>query len=80
MLVTRVLVVQPREALARMTARELGGSGFEPSVVAAGEPPVVAYGRPGDASRAMLLGAATCVHDRGAVVGALRRLRQPVAS
>jgi hypothetical protein len=40
---------------------------------------VVAYGPPGEAERAMLLGAAACVHDRGAVLGALQRLLQLVA-
>jgi DNA-binding response OmpR family regulator len=113
---SRVLVVQPREALARTTARELARAGFEPLVVDDGDaairlsvtdppavvlvdltlpaldgwcvlaslgarlgPPVVAYGPPGEAGRAMVLGAAACVHDRGAVVGALQRLLQLVA-
>jgi DNA-binding response OmpR family regulator len=41
-------------------------------------PLVVTYGVPGDAERAMLLGATACVHDRGAVVPALQRLRARV--
>jgi len=110
-----VLVVQPRDALARTTARQLAGAGFEPILVDDGDaavrlavvdppaavlidltlpaldgwcvlatlgarlgPAVVAYGAPGDSARAMQLGAATCVHDRGAVAGALLRLL-PVA-
>jgi DNA-binding response OmpR family regulator len=113
--VARVLVVQPREALARTLARALGGAGWEPVVVADGDAavrisvtdppaavlvdltlpaldgwcvlatlggrpgvPVVAYAPPGDAGRAVLLGAAACVHDRGAVVAALRRVVLPV--
>jgi DNA-binding response OmpR family regulator len=43
-------------------------------------PAVVAYADPGDATRAVLLGAAACVHDRGAVVAALRRILAPVAT
>jgi DNA-binding response OmpR family regulator len=43
-------------------------------------PPVVAYAANGDASRAMLLGAAACVHDRGAVVSALERVLTRVPS
>ena len=43
-------------------------------------PPVVVYGASGDAARAVLLGAAACVHDRGTVVAALRRLLTPVPS
>ena len=117
MLVPRVLVVQPREALAQATGRHLRAAGFEPVVVDDGDaavriavtdppaavlvdltlpaldgwcvlatlgtrtgPPVVAYGPVGDASRAMLLGAVTCVHDRGAVVTAMQRLFQRVAT
>ena len=114
-LVARVLVVQPREALAHTTVRALRGAGWEPIVVADGDaavrlavtdpptailldltlpaldgwcvlatlgsrqgPPVVAYALSGDASRAVLLGAAACVHDRGAIVAALRRVLAPV--
>jgi DNA-binding response OmpR family regulator len=111
----RVLVVQPRDALARTVARALGGAGWDPVLVPDGDaavriavtdppaavlldltlpaldgwcvlatlgarpgPPVVAYAEPGDASRAVLLGAAACVHDRGAVVAALARILAPV--
>jgi DNA-binding response OmpR family regulator len=111
----RVLLVQPREALARTTARQLQGAGFEPIVVADGDaairlavtdppsvvlldltlpaidgwcvlstlgsrsgPPVVVYTAPGDSARAVLLGAAACLHDRGGIVPALRRVLTPV--
>jgi DNA-binding response OmpR family regulator len=111
----RVLLVQPREALAHATARQLEGAGFEPIVVSDGDaavrlavtdppsvvlldltlpvidgwcvlstlgsrsgPPVVVYAPPGDAARAVLLGAAACLHDRGGIVPALRRLLTPV--
>ena len=37
MLVARVLVVQPREALAQTTARALRGAGWEPVVVSDGD-------------------------------------------
>jgi DNA-binding response OmpR family regulator len=107
----RVLVVQPRDALARTTARAIRSAGWEPVVVCDGDaavrgtvtdppdavvldltlpaldgwcvlatlgtrpgPPVVAYADAGDATRAVLLGAAACVHDRGAVVAALARI------
>jgi DNA-binding response OmpR family regulator len=43
-----------------------------------GGPLVVAYAEVGDAERALLLGATACVHDRGAVVAALQRLRTGV--
>ena len=41
-------------------------------------PPVGRLRPSGDASRAVLLGAAACVHDRGAIVAALRRVLAPV--
>jgi DNA-binding response OmpR family regulator len=37
-------------------------------------PFVIAYSRPGDASRARALGADACVHDRSAVVETVRHL------
>ncbi|GIU85540.1 MAG: hypothetical protein KatS3mg009_0055 [Acidimicrobiia bacterium] len=111
-MVPRVLVVQPREALARTTGRVLRGAGFETTLVPDGDaavraavtdppaavlvdltlpvldgwlvlsalgarrarPRLVAYAPPGDAARALALGADACVHDRGAAVAALRRV------
>ena len=111
-MVPRVLVVQPREALAHATGRMLQGAGFEPTLALDGDvavrravtdppaavlvdltlpvldgwyvlsalgargvrPRLVAYVPPGEAARALVLGAEACVHDRGAVVAALRRV------
>jgi two-component system response regulator BaeR len=116
--VPRVLVAQPREALAHATARQLAAAGFEAALVVDGDdavrrvvvespdacvldltlppldgwlvlaalgsrpdrPRLVVYARPGDASRAMALGADACVTDRGAVVAALTRIFTPTST
>lgn len=114
-MVPRVLVVQPREALAHATGRHLHAAGFEPTLALDGDagmrlavvdppdaclldltlpvldgwyllaalgartvrPQLVVYVRPGDAARAVALGADACVSDRGAVVPAFQRLFAP---
>ena len=114
-MVSRVLVVQAREALAHATGRHLAAAGFEPTLAADGDdavrqlvvdppavcvldltlavldgwyvlaafgarphrPQLVVYCRPGDAARALALGADACVSDRSAVVNAVRRICSP---
>jgi DNA-binding response OmpR family regulator len=113
--VSRVLVVQAREALAHATGRHLAAAGFEPAFAVDGDdavrrlvvdppdvcvldltlpvldgwyvlaalgprtprPQLVVYCRPGDAARALALGADACVADRSAVVNAVRRICAP---
>ena len=72
--------IRPTAVLVDLTLPALDGWCVLATLGARIGPPVVAYGPVGDASRAMLLGAVTCVHDRGAVVTAMQRLFQRVTT
>jgi DNA-binding response OmpR family regulator len=74
----RLVVTDPPDlVLLDLTLPALDGWCVLATLGARPGPPVVAYAPSGDAARAMTLGASACVHDRGAVVGALRRLLEP---